>query len=76
MDSRDKSKNLLLAQQVHHFEGFPSWDNVGSNTFAARRDPVSFLNWTNMQKCNAQWEFGRPTVTPTNFEDETEVKVD
>ena len=24
----------------------------------------------------AQWEFGRPTLTPTNLEDKTEVKVD
>ena len=25
---------------------------------------------------SAQWEFGRPTLTPTNLEDKTEVKVD
>ena len=25
---------------------------------------------------NAQWEFGRPTLTPTYLEDKTEVKVD
>ena len=24
----------------------------------------------------AQWEFGQPTLTPTNLEDKTEVKVD
>ena len=25
---------------------------------------------------HAQWEFGQPTLTPTNLEDKTEVKVD
>ena len=25
---------------------------------------------------NVQWEFGRPTFTPTNLEDKNEVKVD
>ena len=32
--------------------------------------------WRHMLVDSAQWEFGQPTLTPTNLEDKTEVRID